>query len=116
VTTAAVDQVRRLETEFGTVFPEMADYEVLARRIYEMECVSKNPDSRLDTPVHTQCYKVARWLLLSTSTMIRNFANKFGQTRFGYPRTYDGYLKFPHCDEEDQESFDAMNKCSLAFC
>jgi hypothetical protein len=114
VTTAAVDQVRRLETEFGALFPEMADYEVLAKRIYKMECLSKNPDSCLDAPVHTQCYDVARWFLLSTSTMIRSFADKVGKAGFGYPRTYDEYLKFPHRDEEtDKESFDADEQVLL---
>jgi hypothetical protein len=60
VTTAAIGQVRRLETEFGALFPDMADFEVLAKQIYDMGCRSKNPDCRLDAPVYTQRYDVAR--------------------------------------------------------
>jgi hypothetical protein len=108
MTTAAVDQVRKLEAEFRAEFANMADYEILARRFYARECQSKNPESSFHDPVHARCYDVASWLLFSTCTMIRNFVDKVGPTGFGYPPTYDEYLKFPHRDEEtDKESFDA---------
>jgi hypothetical protein len=97
-----------LEAEFGAEFADMADYEILAKRFYETECLSRDPDSIFDDPVYVRSYDVVRRLLFSTCTMIQNFAKKVRPTGIRESPTYDEYLKFLHRDEEtEKESFDA---------